>query len=433
MPTAVIESLDHEGRGVTHVDGKVVFVEGALPGEKVEYSVHRSRPSYDLAQVTRIVKPGTQRVAPRCPHFSVCGGCSMQHLDSVAQAAVKQRVLEDALWHVGKVKPGVVYPAIHGPSWGYRYRARIGVRVVPSKGGVLIGFHERRSSYIADMQHCDVLPPHVSEMLPALHELIGGLSIADRIPQIEVAVSDITTVLVFRNLLPLSREDDARLAAFAAEHRVQVWLQPRQPPSAYRLHPKNAPELAYTLPEFDLRLAYLPTDFTQVNNDVNRLLIRRAMQLLDPQPGERIADLFCGLGNFSLPIARRGARVIGVEGSDALVARARENARCNGLEAQSEFHAANLFEATEDSLAALGPLDKLLIDPPREGAIAVVKALGPQQLPPRIVYVSCNPATLARDAAVLVREKGYRLAGAGIANMFPQTSHVESIALFERD
>ncbi len=433
MPTAVIESLDHEGRGVTHVDGKVVFVEGALPGEKVEYSVHRSRPSYDLAQVTRIVKPGTQRVAPRCPHFSVCGGCSMQHLDAVAQAAVKQRVLEDALWHVGKVKPGIIYPAIHGPSWGYRYRARIGVRVVPSKGGVLIGFHERRSSYIADMQRCDVLPPHVSEMLPALHELIGGLSIADRIPQIEVAVSDATTVLVFRNLLPLSREDDIRLAAFATEHRVQVWLQPGQPPSAHPLHPKNAPELAYTLPEFDLRLHYLPTDFTQVNNDVNRLLIRRAMQLLDPQPGERVADLFCGLGNFSLPIARRGARVIGVEGSDALVARARENARCNGLEAHSEFHAANLFEATEDSLAALGPLDKLLIDPPREGAIAVVKALGPQQQPPRIVYVSCNPATLARDAAVLVREKGYRLAGAGIANMFPQTSHVESIALFERD
>ncbi|WP_332674520.1 23S rRNA (uracil(1939)-C(5))-methyltransferase RlmD [Aromatoleum sp.] len=433
MPTAVIESLDHEGRGVTHVDGKVVFVEGALPGEQIEYSVYRSRPSYDLAQVTRIVKSGAQRVAPRCPHFSVCGGCSMQHLDPVAQAAGKQRVLEDALWHVGKVKPAVVYPAIHGPSWGYRYRARIGVRVVPSKGGVLIGFHERRSSYIADMQRCDVLPPHVSEMLPALHELIGGLSIADRIPQIEVAVSDATTVLVFRNLLPLTREDDARLAAFAAEHGVQVWLQPGRPESAHHLHPKNVPELAYTLPEFDLKLAYLPTDFTQVNNDVNRLLIRRAMQLLDPQPGERIADLFCGLGNFSLPIARRGARVIGVEGSDALVARARENARRNGLEARSEFHAANLFEVTEDSLAALGPLDKLLIDPPREGAIAVVKALGPQQLPPRIVYVSCNPATLARDAAVLVREKGYRLAGAGIANMFPQTSHVESIALFERD
>lgn len=433
MPTAVIESLDHEGRGVAHVDGKVVFVEGALPGEKIEYSIYRSRPSYDLAQVTRIVKSGAQRVAPRCPHFSVCGGCSMQHLDPVAQAAVKQRVLEDALWHVGKVKPGVVYPAIHGPSWGYRYRARIGVRLVPSKGGVLIGFHERRSSYIADMQRCDVLPPHVSDMLPALHELIGRFSIADRIPQIEVAVSDATTVLVFRNLLPLSREDDARLAAFAADHRVQVWLQPGQPPSAHRLHPKKAPELAYTLPEFDLRLAYLPTDFTQVNNDVNRLLIRRAMQLLDPQRGERIADLFCGLGNFSLPIARRGASVIGVEGSDALVARARENARRNRLEARSEFHAANLFEATEDSLAALGPLDSLLIDPPREGAIAVVKALGPQQLPPRIVYVSCNPATLARDAAVLVREKGYRLAGAGIANMFPQTSHVESIALFERD
>ena len=433
MPTAVIESLDHEGRGVTHVDGKVVFVEGALPGEKVDYSVYRSRPSYDLAQVSRVIKPAAQRVLPRCPHFGVCGGCSMQHLDSVAQAAAKQRVLEDALWHVGKVRAEVVYPAILGPFWGYRYRARIGVRVVPSKGGVLIGFHERRSSYIADMQRCEVLPPHVSAMLPALHDVIGRLSIAVRVPQIEIAVSDATTILVFRNLLPLSGQDDERLAAFADEHGVQVWLQPAGPSSAHPLHPANAPELAYTLPEFDLALAFLPTDFTQVNNDINRLLIRRAMQLLDPQPGERIADLFCGLGNFSLPIARRRARVIGIEGSDALVARAAANARRNGLEACSEFHAANLFEATEDSLAALGPLDKLLIDPPREGAIAVVKAIGPQQSPPRIVYVSCNPATLARDAAVLVREKGYTLRGAGIANMFPQTSHVESIALFERN
>ena len=433
MPRAVIESLDHEGRGVTHVEGKVVFVEGALPGEKVEYAVYRSRPSYELAQASRIIAPSAQRVTPRCPHFGVCGGCSMQHLDPVAQAAVKQRVLEDALWHVGKVAPEIVYPAIHGPSWGYRHRARIGVRLVPSKGGVLIGFHERRSSYIADMQRCEVLPPHVSGMLPALHELIGGLSIADRIPQVEIAVSDATTVLVFRNLLPVTRQDDARLAAFAAEHSVQIWLQPGGPATAHLLHPKGAPALAYTLPEFDVTMAFLPTDFTQVNVDINRLLIRRSMQLLDAQPGERIADLFCGLGNFSLPIARRGARVIGVEGSDALVARAAENARRNGLEAQSEFHAANLFEATEDSLAALGPLDKLLIDPPREGAIAVVKALGPQQSPPRIVYVSCNPATLARDAAVLVREKGYTLRGAGIANMFPQTSHVESVALFERE
>lgn len=431
MPVAVIESLDHEGRGFARIDGKAVFIEGALPGETVEYRVHRSRPNYDQGEAVRVLKPSAQRVTPRCRHFGTCGGCSMQHLDPLAQAATKQRVLEDALWHVGKVRAEIIYSAIQGPAWGYRHRARLGVRLVPKKGGVLIGFHERRSSYIADMQSCDVLPPHVSALVPALKVLIAGLSIADRLPQVEIAVSDTATVLVFRNLLALTRADEVSLSAFADAHGVQVWLQPTGPDSIVPLWPKNGPGLAYTLPEFDVRMDFRATDFTQVNVSTNRLLIRRAMQLLDPQAGERIADLFCGLGNFSLPIARRGATMVGVEGSDALVARALENARRNGLAERCEFHAANLFEATEDSLAALGRLDKLLIDPPREGAIAVVKALGPAQLPPRIVYVSCNPATLARDAAVLVREKGYVLRGAGIANMFPQTSHVESIALFE--
>lgn len=431
MPVAVIESLDHEGRGFARIDGKAVFIEGALPGETVEYQVHRSRPNYDQGEAVRVLKPSAQRVTPRCRHFGTCGGCSMQHLDPLAQAATKQRVLEDALWHVGKVRAEIIYSAIQGPAWGYRHRARLGVRLVPKKGGVLMGFHERRSSYIADMQSCDVLPPHVSALVPALKVLIAGLSIADRLPQVEIAVSDTATVLVFRNLLALTRADEASLTAFADAHGVQVWLQPEGPDSIVPLWPKDGPGLAYTLPEFDVRMDFRATDFTQVNVSTNRLLIRRAMQLLDPRPGERIADLFCGLGNFSLPIARRGATMVGVEGSDALVARALENARRNGLPERCEFHAANLFEATEDSLAALGRLDKLLIDPPREGAIAVVKALGPAQLPPRIVYVSCNPATLARDAAVLVREKGYVLRGAGIANMFPQTSHVESIALFE--
>lgn len=431
MPIALVESLDHDGRGVAHVEGKTVFIDGALPGEQVEYSVYRKRPNYDQAQVSRILRPSAQRVTPRCPHFGVCGGCSMQHLDSTAQTAAKQRVMEDALWHLGRLRPDTIFPAIHGPFWGYRYRARIGVRLVPKKGGVLVGFHERRSSYIADMRSCEVLPRSISELLPKLRELVGKLSIPDRLPQIEIAVGEGVTVLVFRNLLPLTTDDNAHLAAFGDAHGVQIWLQPGGPDTVQRLHPQDAPGLRYTLPEFDLSLDFLPNDFTQVNVAINRLLIRRALHLLDPQPGERIADLFCGLGNFSLPIARRGARVVGVEGSQTLVARAGDNARRNGLESACEFHAANLFEATEDSLAALGPLDKILIDPPREGAIAVVKALGPTA-PGRIVYVSCNPATLARDAAVLVHEKGYRLKGAGIANMFPQTSHVESIALFER-
>lgn len=432
MPVAVIESLDHEGRGVTHMDGKVVFVEGALPGEEVEYAVFRSKPKYEQAQTTRVIKACAQRVEPRCAYFGQCGGCSMQHVDPLAQAAVKQRVLEDALWHVGRLRAQTILPVIQGPAWGYRYKARMGVRLVPSKGGVLIGFHERRSSYISDMMSCDVLPAHVSNMLPSLHELVAGLSIPDRIPQIEVAVGDEATVLVFRNLLALSAADERLLSAYADQHGVQVWLQPAGPESVYRLHPAKAPGLSYSLPEFGVRMDFLPTDFTQVNVAINRLLMRRSMQLLDPKPGERIADLFCGLGNFSLPIAALGAHVVGVEGSDSLVRRAGQNARANGLAQRSEFHAANLFEATEDSMAALGTLDKMLIDPPREGAIAVVKALSAAQSPGRIVYVSCNPATLARDAAVLVHEKGYRLSAAGIANMFPQTSHVESIALFER-
>jgi len=268
-------------------------------------------------------------------------------------------------------------------------------------------------------------------MVPRLKALVAGLSVPDRIPQIEIAVGEGIIVLVFRHLLPFSSADKARLEAFARAEGVQVWGQPNGPDSARRLFPAEAPGLAYTLPEYGVSMAFGPTDFTQVNMGINRLLMRRSMQLLDPRPGERIADLFCGLGNFSLPIAKLGARVVGVEGSEALVRRAGENAAANGLADRSEFHAANLFEATEDSLEALGHLDKMLIDPPREGAIAVVKALGPKA-PRRIVYVSCNPATLARDTAVLIHEKGYVLKGAGIANMFPQTSHVESIALFER-
>ncbi len=433
MPIAKIDSLDHEGRGVTRVEGKAVFVEGALPGERVEYLVRRAKPSYEQGETVRVLRPSALRVVPRCPHYGVCGGCSMQHLDADAQAAVKQRILEDALRHIGKLRPGRILPAIHGAAWGYRYRARLGVRMVPSKGGLRVGFHERRSSYIVDMRTCPVLPPAISALLPRLRAMLAGLSIADRLPQVEIAVGEYSIVFVFRNLLPFSAADEKRLAAFADAEGIQAWVQPAGPDSARPLHPASAQSPFYTLPEFGLRLDFRPTDFTQVNADINRLLIRRSMQLLDPRPGERIADLFCGLGNFSLPIARLGAEVVGVEGSEALVERAHANAARNGLAARCEFHAANLFETTEDSLAALGRLDKLLIDPPREGAIAVVKAIDPSRGPARIVYVSCNPATLARDAAVLVHEKGYRLAAAGIANMFPQTSHVESVALFERE
>jgi 23S rRNA (uracil1939-C5)-methyltransferase len=432
MPSVTIESLDHEGRGVAHLDGKAIFIEGALPGERVEFASYRKKPTFEQATMTHVLRESSQRVRPGCEFFGVCGGCSIQHLDPSAQLAVKQRILEDALWHIGRVRPEIVYPAIQGPTWGYRYRARIGVRRVPKKGGVLVGFHERKSSYIADMSSCEILPPQVGHRLLELRGLVESLSIPDRIPQIEIAVGDDRTVLVLRNLLPLTEADQERMLAFGDEHGFSMWLQPGGPETVHPIRASEPTELQYSLPEFDLKLSFRPTDFTQVNTGINQLLIRRSMQLLDPQPGERIADLFCGLGNFSLPIARRGAHVVGVEGSAALVARAGQNAAANGLAENSEFEVANLFECTPESLGALGKLDKLLIDPPREGAIAVVKALG-EDAPKRIVYVSCNPATLARDTAVLVNEKGYRLRGAGVANMFPHTSHVESIALFERE
>jgi 23S rRNA (uracil1939-C5)-methyltransferase len=347
--------------------------------------------------------------------------------------AAKQRVLEDCFEHIGKVRPEVMLSPIHGPTWGYRRKARLSVRNVPKKGGVLVGFHERRSSYVADMLGCEVLPPQVGGLLPELRRLVEGLSIRDRLPQIEVAVGDRATVLVLRVLEPLSPEDEARVRAFAEIHGVQIWLQPKGPETAQPFHPPDAPELDYRLPEFDLVMPFRPTEFTQVNQDVNRMLIRRAVRLLNPRLGERIADFFCGLGNFTLPIARRGAEVLGIEGSFPLVQRGMENARRNGLAERCRFQYMDLFQMAPGVLAALGEFDKWLVDPPRDGAIELVKALPEAGGPRRIVYVSCSPSTLARDAAVLVHTKGYRLKVAGVANMFPHTAHVESIALFERE
>ncbi len=439
MPVARIESLDHEGRGITHVDGKVIFVDGALPGELVDFSPYRRKPSYEQAQISRIVRESPQRVTPRCRHFGYCGGCSMQHLDVAAQASVKQRILEDALWHVGRVRPENVFAPLVGPGWGYRYRARLSVRHVPRKGGVLVGFRERKSSYVADMDSCEVLPPHVSALLLPLRALIDGLSLRDRLPQIEVAIGgerdEQTTVMVFRILSALTAQDEDALRRFGEAHRINIYVQPGNADTIAPFWPLPMPELAYSLPDFGVRLAFAPNEFTQVNHGINRSLLRRAMSLLEPQPGERIADMFCGLGNFSLPMAALGADVVGIEGADALVQRAARNAEANGLQSRATFRVANLFLVTPQSLAALGRFDKILIDPPREGAIELVKSV-PHSLddmaPKRIVYVSCNPATLGRDLAVLINDKGYRLRGAGIANMFPQTSHVESIALIER-
>lgn len=432
MATGIIESLDHEARGIARLDGKTVFVDGALPGELVEYASFRRKPNYELAQLVSVIKASSARVEPRCPHFGICGGCAMQHVDASAQVAAKQRVLEDSLWHIGRVRPESMLPPIHGAPWEYRHRARLGVRYIEKKGGALVGFHEKRSSYIADIKSCAVLPPHVSALLLPLRELIEKLSIADRLPQIELAVGERCTALVFRILCPLKPNDEKLLREFADHHGVVLYLQPKGPDTAYRFYPLDAPRLSYALPEFGLELDFRPTDFTQVNHAVNRVLVRRAMRLLDPRPGERIADMFCGLGNFTLPIARSGAFVVGVEGSPGLVQRGRESAAANGLGDRVDFGVANLFECTEASLASFGRFDKMLIDPPREGAVELVKALG-QGGPQRIVYVSCNPATLARDAAILCSLKGYRFVAAGSVNMFPQTAHVESIAVFERN
>jgi 23S rRNA (uracil1939-C5)-methyltransferase len=408
-----------------HPEGKVVFVEGALPGEDVDFAVLKKKLSHEFARATAIHQESAARRAPPCPHFGVCGGCATQHADTATQIAAKQRWLEENLARIGNVHAETLLPIVYGAEWRYRNRARLSVRRVPKKGGVLVGFREKRSTYVADMKECLVLPGKISLLIPLLKELVEKLSINERVPQIEVAAGDNAAVLVFRHLLPLSGADLDLLREFGDRNAVHVWLQPAGPDSAHPLHPESS-ALYYELPEFGVRIAFRPTEFTQVNFAVNRLLVSRAIRLLDPRPGERIADLFCGLGNFSLPLATRGAKVIGFEGSKELVERARQNARANGLVAQ--FEVADLFKG---NINAYGPFDKLLIDPPREGAVELVKSL-PDAWPRRIVYVSCDPATLARDAGILVHAKGFRLVAAGVANMFPHTAHVESVALFER-
>ena len=427
----VIESLDHEGRGIAHrPDGKTLFIDGAITGEIVQYSPWRKKDSYEMAQMTRLLRASPLRTEPRCRHFGVCGGCSLQHIDPTGQVAAKQRVLEDSLQHIGKVRPDYWLPAIHGPAWGYRTRARLSVKRVEKKGGVLVGFHERRNSFIADMESCETLPPRISALIKPLRQLIAGMELSAAIPQIEVVATAQVDALVLRHMQPVGEADQQRLRDFADRHHIQWWLQAKGPDTITAFYPPDAPELAYQLTEFGLTMPFRPSEFTQINTDINPLLIRRALQLLQPQANERIADLFCGLGNFTLPIARSAGQVTGIEGSAQLVARAEANAIRNGI-GNVSFGVANLFELNGEQLTGLGHFDKMLIDPPRDGAQAVVQSLS-ESGPERIVYVSCNPATLARDASILVHEKGYQLVCAGIANMFPQTAHVESVTLFQR-
>ena len=463
-----VESLDIDAQGIAHrTDGKVVFIEGALPFERVQVQITRRKSSFEKAVVSAVLRPSSQRVTPACPHFGLhegaCGGCKMQHMHPGGQLAVKQRVLEDNLWHLGKVRAETVLRPLQGPDWGYRYRARLSVRFVRKKGEVLVGFHERKSSFVADMRECHVLPEAMSALLVPLRELVFGMDARETCPQIELAVGDadggLLLALVLRHLEPLSPADLQRLREFARVHsgvhagrprEIQWWLQAQGPDTVQLLDPEARP-LAYELPEFGIRMPFKPTDFTQVNPQVNRLLVGLALRLLAPSAGDRVIDWFCGLGNFTLPLATMAREVLGIEGSRALVARAEANA----LRARQEpgaprlgatgFRVRNLFEMDTVQLVADGTAQRWLLDPPREGAFALVKALcdlrqqaregsAPTdwQAPTRLVYVSCNPATLARDAGLLVHQGGYRCVAAGVINMFPHTAHVESIAVFDR-
>jgi len=432
---ASIESLDQEGRGVAHVDGKTIFIDGALPNEKVTFQSHRIKPSYEVANVVEVLKQSNQRVTPKCPHFGLCGGCKLQHMDANAQVAAKQRLLENDLWHIGKVKPENMLPPLYGPTWGYRHKARLSVKYVEKKQRVLVGFNEKATRYVADMNTCEVLVPEVSDLIAPLQEMIIQLSIRDKLPQIELAVGEAVEnepviVLILRIMDALNTNDEALLKAFADAHQVQIWTQTKGPDTIKPYWPEAAPALAYSLPEFGLNYPFKPNEFTQVNPQINQVMIRRAMQLLAPKQGEKIADFFCGIGNFTLPIARSGAQVLGLEGLANLVDRANESATLNKIN-NVKFGVADLFKMTSESLTELGKFDKWLVDPPRDGAFELIKSLDDSNSPQRIVYVSCNPATLARDAGVLVHEKGYNLSAAGVINMFPHTAHVESIALFE--
>jgi len=425
---ARVVDLAHDGRGVAKIDGKTVFIADALPGERVIASRVSQRRSHDDAVLVEVLEASPERVVPRCPHFGTCGGCSLQHLAAAAQLAAKEGTLHDNLQRIGHVAAETRWAPIHGPAWEYRRRARLSARKVDKKGRVLVGFRERRAPLVAEIGSCAVLAGGIGALIPAMAELIGALSIARRVPQVEVAVGDDRSALVFRVLEPPSAADTVRLDRFGTEHDVDVWLQPGGPDTLRPLR-EDTPWPSYKLADFDLEFRFLPSDFIQVNAAINATAVARAVELLAIAPGDRVVDLFCGLGNFSLALARRGARVRGVEGDEALLERARENAARNRLEVS--FHVANLFEDCRGLAWAREPCDALLLDPPRAGAEASI-SLVPVLRPERIVYVSCHPGTLARDAGILVNEFGYRLRGAGVMDMFPHTAHVESIALFER-
>jgi len=423
---ATIESLSHEGRGIAHIDGKTIFIDGALPGEAVMFVYTSRRAKFDEGRTVEVTTPSSDRVQPPCPHFLVCGGCSLQHMSSDAQLQLKQTVLHEQFRHLGGLEIENVLEPLTAKSTGYRRKARLGVRFVIKKDKLLVGFREKNSAYLTDMQSCIVLHESVGLRIEDLQAIVRGMEAYQKIAQIEVAVGDNHTTLVFRNLVELSEADIELLKNFSGQTGIHVWLQPKGPDTATPLWPAES-QLTYSLPEYDVNYEFSPTDFTQVNAELNKKMIKQAIDLLQLEQGSRVLDLFCGIGNFSLPLARQCEHVIGIEGSDALVERARHNAQRNNIE-NVEYIAADL---TKEIPTAIKGIDRMLLDPPRSGALEVVsrmKELGPE----RLVYVSCNIATLARDAGELVQNQGYKLLSAGIMDMFPHTAHVESIAVFEK-
>ena len=427
---ATIESLSHDGRGIARLDGKTTFIDNALPGEQVFLQYTFMRRKFDEGRAVEILDPSPDRVTPPCAHSLICGGCSLQHLDPAVQIQRKQAVLAEQLEHFGGLRPDRWLEPLTGPVTGYRGKARLGVKYVDAKGDTLVGFREKRNSLIADLAQCEVLIPEVGHRFRDLRALINGLDCRRRLPQIEVARGDDAVALVFRHLDPLSPADQDALVAFCREHGLQCYLQPGNESTVHRVWPEEGEErLYYRHPRADVEMAFHPSDFTQVNAEINRRMVPLALDLLEVEAHHQVLDLFCGLGNFTIPAARRAAGVVGVEASDAMVRRGYENARRNGLE-NVAFHAWDLDSEPKGQPWARQRYERVLLDPPRSGALEMVRMM-PQFGAEKLVYVSCNPATLARDAGELVA-RGYRLSGAGVMDMFPHTAHVESIALFDR-
>lgn len=424
---AQIVDLAEDGRGVARIDGKVCFIHGALPGEAVRFRYTRVHRDADEGDTVAVLQASPDRVAPPCPHFGLCGGCALQHLAPSAQIAHKQQQLVQALRRIGKVEAERLAPPLTGATEGYRRRARLGARFVDKRERVLVGFRERSSAFLAALERCVVLDPRVGEKLRVLGEALTPLSIRRQVPQIEIACTD-RAALVVRVMAPPTDADRATLERLAAEHDFTLYLQPGGPHTATPLQPP-APVLSYSPDGSDDRLQFQPTDFIQIHGEISQKAVRQALDWLAPEAGARVLELFCGLGNFSIPLARRGAQVVAVEGEAGLVARARDNAA--RLDLAIDFHAADLFQPAADAPWLNGGFDHVLLDPPRAGAEAMMPVIG-RLKPRRVLYVSCHPGTLARDAGLLVREHGYRLARAGVMDMFPHTTHVESMALFER-